>query len=42
MAGFTYTINQANAKTTTLTSATTWVGSDTTYACWVTKKGESC
>lgn len=42
MTGFTYTVNQANAKTTTLTPATTWVSSDTTFNCWVTKKGETC
>ena len=42
MAGFTYRINQANARSTTLTPATTWVTADTTFGCWVTKKGESC
>jgi type IV pilus assembly protein PilE len=42
MAGFTYTVNQANAKTTTLTPATTWVDTDTTLNCWVTRKGETC
>jgi type IV pilus assembly protein PilE len=42
MTGFTFTINQANARSTTVTPATTWVTSDTTFACWVTKKGETC
>ena len=42
MSGFTYTIDQANAKTTTLTSASKWVTTDTTYTCWITKKGDSC
>ncbi len=42
MNGFTFTIDQANAKTTTLTSASTWVAADTTYNCWITKKGDSC
>ncbi|MFZ4537511.1 type IV pilin protein [Propionivibrio sp.] len=38
MAGFTYTVNQADAKTSTIT-ASGWAA-DTT--CWVTKKGGSC
>ena len=42
MTGFTFSVNQANARSTTLTSATTWVPSDTTFGCWVTKKGETC
>lgn len=36
MAGFTYTINQANA----MTSATPSWGNGAT--CWITKKGQSC
>jgi type IV pilus assembly protein PilE len=38
MAGFTYTIDQANAKVTT-TVPSGWTTNDT---CWVTKKGGSC
>lgn len=38
MTGFTYTINEANAKTSAI-SAAGWTGSD---ACWVTKKGGAC
>jgi len=37
MAGFTYTINQANVKTSTV--PTGWTGSST---CWVIKKDGSC
>lgn len=40
MTGFTYTINQANAKSTTTTAATGW-GAATT-ACWVKSKGGGC
>lgn len=42
MTGFSYTIDQSNAKTTTLTPASKWVDSDTTYNCWITRKGNSC
>lgn len=42
MNGFTYTINQANAKSTTLTTASGWVAADDTSACWIVKKGDSC
>jgi type IV pilus assembly protein PilE len=42
MTGFTYTIDQANAKSTTLTAASGWVPATTTYGCWITKKGTSC
>lgn len=38
MAGFTYTINQDNAKASTIT-ATGWTGN---AGCWVTKKGGAC
>lgn len=38
MTGFTYTINQDNAKASTIT-ATGWTGNAT---CWVTKKGGVC
>lgn len=37
MAGFTYTVNQDNAKTTTAPSG--WTGSN---SCWVTKKSGEC
>ena len=39
MAGFTFTVNQANAKTSTVTGVSGWSGSTT---CWVTKKGGEC
>lgn len=39
MAGFAYTVNQANAKTTTVPTDSGWTGSTT---CWVTKKDGSC
>lgn len=38
MAGFTYELNEANVKKTTITR-TGWA---TTAACWVTSKGGSC
>lgn len=38
MAGFTYTINQDNAKATTAVPA----GWTTNATCWVTKKGGAC
>jgi type IV pilus assembly protein PilE len=42
MVGFTYTIDQANAKTTTLTASSGWVTATTTYNCWITRKGDAC
>lgn len=42
MAGFTYTIDQTNARTTTLTAASGWVTATTSYNCWITRKGDSC
>jgi type IV pilus assembly protein PilE len=39
MAGFTYTINESNTRTSTFTGLTGWNNSGT---CWVTKKGDSC
>ncbi len=39
MNGFTYTINQANAKSTDTPSANGWVD---TPNCWTTKKGGVC
>lgn len=38
MVNFTYTIDQNNAKTSTIT-ASGWTGNNT---CWVTKKGGAC
>ncbi|HEY3327931.1 MAG TPA: type IV pilin protein [Novimethylophilus sp.] len=38
MAGFTYTIDQSNAKSSTITYAG-WTGNS---SCWVTKKGGVC
>lgn len=42
MVGFTYTIDQANAKTTTLAPSSAWVTSTTTANCWITRKGNAC
>jgi type IV pilus assembly protein PilE len=39
MTGFTYTINQANVRTSTVTGVSGWEGN---AACWVTKKGGQC
>lgn len=39
MTGFTYTVNQANAKSTTVTGVSGWTGNS---SCWVTKAGGSC
>ena len=39
MTGFTYTVNQANTKTTTITGVSGWTGNT---SCWVTKKGGAC
>lgn len=39
MAGFSYTINHANVRTSTFSSVSGWNDSTT---CWVTKKGETC
>jgi hypothetical protein len=38
MANFTYTVNEANARASTIT-ATGWTGND---ACWAIKKGGTC
>jgi hypothetical protein len=42
MVGFTYTIDQSNAKTSSLTTATGWVSADATFGCWISRKGNSC
>ena len=39
MNGFVYTINQSNARATTVTSVPGWAGNGT---CWVIGKGGSC
>ena len=39
MAGFQYTINESNVRTSTFTGLSGWNNSTT---CWVTKQGESC
>lgn len=39
MTAFTYTINQANVRTSTVTGLSGWTGNAT---CWVTKKGGVC
>jgi type IV pilus assembly protein PilE len=39
MAGFTYTINQASAKSSTVTGVSGWTGN---ASCWVTKGGGQC
>ena len=39
MNAFTYTINQANVRTSTVTGLSGWTGNAT---CWVTKKGGIC
>lgn len=38
MGGFTYTVNEANARASTITT-TGWTGNAT---CWITRKGGSC
>jgi type IV pilus assembly protein PilE len=38
MAGFSYSITETNARTSTLPAS--WGGGS--YACWITKKGETC
>lgn len=39
MSGFTYTVNQDNAKATTITGVSGWTGN---ASCWVTNKGGVC
>jgi type IV pilus assembly protein PilE len=39
MAGFTYSVDQANNKATTITGGSGWTGNG---SCWVTKKGGMC
>ena len=39
MAGFEYTVDQANTRSTTVTGASGWSGN---AACWVTNKGGAC
>lgn len=39
MSGFTYTVNQGGAKSSTVTNVSGWTGNT---SCWVTKKGGVC
>lgn len=39
MAGFTFTVDQANARSSTVTGVTGWAGNAT---CWVTRRGGVC
>jgi type IV pilus assembly protein PilE len=39
LTGFVYTINQANARVSTVTGVSGWTGN---ASCWVTKKGGLC
>lgn len=39
MTGFTYTLDQSNAKATTITNVPGWSGNP---GCWVTNKGGAC
>jgi type IV pilus assembly protein PilE len=40
MAGFVYTINESNTKTSTLTAGGDWTANSAT--CWITKQGGGC
>ena len=40
LAGFTYTIDENNTKTSTVTAPAGWVGNQA--SCWITKAGGSC
>lgn len=42
MAGFSYTINQSNARTSTIASPAKAGWQTATQNCWVTSKGQSC
>jgi type IV pilus assembly protein PilE len=42
MAGFTYTIDQAGTRTTTMTPPASTKGWTGNASCWVTKKGGAC
>jgi type IV pilus assembly protein PilE len=39
MAGFTYTVDQANSKASTVTGVSGWSGN---ASCWVTRQGGQC
>lgn len=39
MSGFTYTVDQSNARTSTVTGVSGWTGN---ASCWVTKQGGQC
>ena len=40
MSGFTYTINESNLRTTTITGVPGW--NTATVNCWIQRKGDSC
>jgi type IV pilus assembly protein PilE len=40
MSGFTYTINQTNARTSAIAAPSTWPAA--TANCWITTKGGGC
>lgn len=42
VAGFTYTIDQNNQRTTTSLPSTAWGSTSTPPSCWITKKGMTC
>jgi type IV pilus assembly protein PilE len=42
MAGFIYTVNQSNAKTSTITSPANTVFQATSNLCWITSTGGAC
>ena len=39
MTGFTFSVNQANARTSTVTGVSGWTGN---ASCWITKQGGQC
>ena len=39
MTGFTFSVNQANARTSTVTGVSGWTGNE---ACWIAKQGGQC
>ncbi|SEL69287.1 type IV pilus assembly protein PilE [Roseateles sp. YR242] len=42
VAGFTYTVNQLDSKTTTITNTPGWNTATCTGTKWITRKGDSC
>jgi type IV pilus assembly protein PilE len=41
MGGFTYTVNESNARTSTFASPSTWT-TPSPNTCWVRRKGDTC